>query len=64
MEYMDQWGNYIAPLTLILTLENIEQHHPWQVTAKAREALLPESAKRVLGLTGGTKEIAAGEAHE
>jgi len=64
VEYMDQWGNYIAPLTLILTLEKIEQHHPWLVTAKMRETLLPDTAKRVLGLTGGTKEIAAGEEHE
>jgi len=51
-------------VTLILTLENIEQHHPWLVTAKTREALLPESAKRVLRLTNGTKEIVASEEHE
>lgn len=64
VECMDQWGNYIAPLTLILTLEKIEYHHPWLVTAKTRETLLPDAAKRVLGLASGTKEIAAGEEHE
>jgi hypothetical protein len=46
--YMDEWGNYIAPVTLLLTLEKIKEHHPWLLPEEETwKALLPKPAKEL-----------------